>query len=195
MTVKVIPFFCTVHPLLRIILGHPRWRRFFPLARKEQIGAAFAELKLLFTIIMPQIGLWCDSTFWVCGRNPMMWPFKCKLSACTYTRCYLFFRFEKVKLWHLVEIFFWLNLAVRRLKEVCLHITYLFLKELVTVSDVFSPRFAVPWEFAFIAGSGMKSLFTGIDSSSHTAVSSAQVIYSFMPFSFFQSVYLFYCHC
>ena len=92
MTVKVIPFFCTVHPLLRIILGHPRWRRFFPLARKEQIGAAFAELKLLFTIIMPQIGLWCDSTFWVCGRNPMMWPFKCKLSACTYTRCYLFFR-------------------------------------------------------------------------------------------------------
>ena len=36
--------------------------------------------------------LWGDSTFWVCGRNPMMWPFKCKLSACTYTRCYLFFR-------------------------------------------------------------------------------------------------------
>ena len=28
----------------------------------------------------------------------------------------------------------------------------------------------------------MKSLFTGMDSSSHTAVSSAQVIYSFMSF-------------
>ena len=36
----------------------------------------------------------------------------------------------------------------------------------------------------------MKSLFTGIDSSSHTAVSSAQAIYSFV--SFFKSVYLFY---
>ena len=35
----------------------------------------------------------------------------------------------------------------------------------------------------------MKSLFTGIDSSSHTAVSSAQVIYSFMSV-FFLSVYL-----
>ena len=53
---KVIPLFCTAHPLLRITLRHPRWRRFFPLARKEQTKAAFAELKLLFAIIMPQIG-------------------------------------------------------------------------------------------------------------------------------------------
>ena len=53
---KVIPLFCTAHPLLRITLLHPRWRRFFPLARKEQTRAAFAELKLLFAIIMPQIG-------------------------------------------------------------------------------------------------------------------------------------------
>ena len=37
----------------------------------------------------------------------------------------------------------------------------------------------------------MKSLFTGIDSSSHTAVSFAQVIYSFMSF-FKKSVYLIY---
>ena len=49
---KVIPSFCTAHPLLRITLLHPRWRRFFPLARKEQTRAAFAELKLLFAIIM-----------------------------------------------------------------------------------------------------------------------------------------------
>ena len=48
-----------------------------------------------------------------------------------------FSEFEKMKLWHLVEICFWLNLAVKRLNEVCLHITYLFLKELATVSDVF----------------------------------------------------------
>ena len=53
---KVIPLFCTAHPLLRITMLHPRWRRFFPLARKERTRAAFAELKLLFAIIMPQIG-------------------------------------------------------------------------------------------------------------------------------------------
>ena len=43
----------------------------------------------------------------------------------------------------------------------------LSLKELVIVSLLsysFSPRIAVPWEFAFIDGSGMDSLFTGIDS-------------------------------
>ena len=45
--------------------------------------------------------------------------------------------FEKMKLGHLVEICFWLNLAVKGLKEVRLHITYLFLKQLVIVSDVF----------------------------------------------------------
>ena len=33
---KVIPLFCTAHPLLRIILRHPRWRRFFPLARTSK---------------------------------------------------------------------------------------------------------------------------------------------------------------
>ena len=42
-----------------------------------------------------------------------------------------------MKLGHLVEICFWLNLAVKGLKEVRLHITYLFLKQLVIVSDVF----------------------------------------------------------
>ena len=52
---KVIPLFCAELPLLHTILRHPRWRRFFPLARKEQTRAAFAELKLLFAIIMLQI--------------------------------------------------------------------------------------------------------------------------------------------
>ena len=46
----------------------------------------------------------------------------------------------------------------------------------------FSLRFALPWEFAFIAESCIKSLFTGIDSSSDTAVSSTQLTYSFMSF-------------
>ena len=44
--------------------------------------------------------------------------------------------------------------------------------------------------FAFIAGSGMKSIFTRIDSSSHTAASSAQVIYSFM--SFFKNLFIYF---
>ena len=41
------------------------------------------------------------------------------------------------QLGHLVEICFRFNLAVKGLNEVCLHRTYLFLKELVIVSDVF----------------------------------------------------------
>ena len=44
-----------------------------------------------------------------------------------------------MKLGHLVEVCFWLNLAVKGLNEVCLHITYPSLKELVIVSDVFLP--------------------------------------------------------
>ena len=40
-----------------------------------------------------------DSNFWVCGRNPMMWPFKWKLSAFTYTRCYLFFKILQNEIW------------------------------------------------------------------------------------------------
>ena len=32
------------------------------------------------------------SNFWDCKRNPMMWPIKWKLSACTYTWCCLFFK-------------------------------------------------------------------------------------------------------
>ena len=31
------------------------------------------------------IYLGCSSNFWVCGPNPPMWPFKWKLSACTFT--------------------------------------------------------------------------------------------------------------
>ena len=53
--IKVIPLFCTAQPLLHIIWRHPRWRRFFPIARKEQIRTTFAEPKLIFAIITPQI--------------------------------------------------------------------------------------------------------------------------------------------
>ena len=40
-----------------------------------------------------------DSNFWVCRQNPMMWPFKWKLSACTFTWCYLFVKLLENKIW------------------------------------------------------------------------------------------------
>ena len=43
--------------------------------------------------------LWGNSNFWVCGRNPMMWPFKWKLSACTFTWCYLFVKILENEIW------------------------------------------------------------------------------------------------
>ena len=59
---------------------------------------------------------------------------------------------------------------------------------------LFFPRFAVRWEFASIAGSGMKSLFTGIDSTRHSAFSSDQKIYWLMlgllPMSFFICLFI-----
>ena len=60
------------------------------------------------------------------------------------------------------------------------------------VKMIFSAPCSLCWEFAFIPKSGMKSLFIRIDSSSHTADSSAKVITSFM--SLFLPVYLFFCH-
>ena len=42
---KVVPLFCTAHPLLRITLRYPRWRGSFPLARKEQNKGRFCRAK------------------------------------------------------------------------------------------------------------------------------------------------------
>ena len=53
-SLMVIPWFCIAQPFLGITLRHPRWRRFFTPAREGQTRAAFAELKLLFEITMPQ---------------------------------------------------------------------------------------------------------------------------------------------
>ena len=46
-------------------LRNPRWRRLFPLARKEQTRAPSAELKLLFAIIVPQLA----DSFLVCYQK------------------------------------------------------------------------------------------------------------------------------
>ena len=72
---KVIPLFCTVHPLLHMTLRHPRWRRFFPLVRKEQARAAFTELKLLFAIKCRRSA----DSFLVCYQKTRKWK-KCAWS-------------------------------------------------------------------------------------------------------------------
>ena len=90
-TVKVIPLFCTAHPLLRITLPHPRWRRFFPLARKEQTRAAFAELKLLFAIIMSQIGRQLPGLL---SKDKKM------KEMCVIPKSAVIFHFAAVELWN-----------------------------------------------------------------------------------------------
>ena len=88
---KVIPLFCPPHPLLRITLRHPRWRRFFPLARKDQTRAAFAELKLLFAIIMPQFG----------GQLPGLLSKNKKMKEmCVIPKSAVAFHFVAVELWN-----------------------------------------------------------------------------------------------
>ena len=47
----------------------------------------------------------------------MVWPFKWKLSACTFTRCYLFVKIVKMKFWNLLEICLWPHLAVKGLRR------------------------------------------------------------------------------
>ena len=90
-SLMVIPLFCTAHPLLRLTLPHPRWRRFFSLARKEQTTAAFAELKLLFATIMPQIGSQFPSLL---SKNKKM------KEMCVIPKSAAVFHFAAVELWN-----------------------------------------------------------------------------------------------
>ena len=48
----------------------------------------------------------------------MMWPLKWKLSACSYWGAIYFSKFHKMKFGNLVEICFWLNLAMKGLMKV-----------------------------------------------------------------------------
>ena len=135
----------------------------------------------------------------------MMWTFKCKLSACTFTWCCLFFRVWENEIatfgWNFLLDKFGSEKVERSLSPNNLPLS----KGTTYCQWRFSPGFAVPWEFAFIAGSGMKSLFTGIDSSSrHSAVSPVQVIYFsnlFLYFIVIANIYIFsnrslgtFCH-
>ena len=56
-----------------------------------------------FTARVPDGVLWGDCNFWVCGRNRTMWPFKQKLSACTFTWCFLFFKILENEIWKSVR--------------------------------------------------------------------------------------------
>ena len=80
-----------MHPLLRITLRHPRWRRFFPLARKEQARTAFAELNLLFAIIMSQI---CWQLTVLLSKNKKM------KEMCVIPKSAVVFHFAAVELWN-----------------------------------------------------------------------------------------------
>ena len=56
---------------------------------------------ILLTLSLPECLMeFCKVILtFVCGRNPMMWPFKWKLSACTFTWCYLFLRMLENEIW------------------------------------------------------------------------------------------------
>ena len=43
--------------------------------------------------------MWCSSNFWVCGRNPMVWPFKWNLFSSTFEWFHLFFNILQNKIW------------------------------------------------------------------------------------------------
>ena len=59
------------------------------------------------------------SNFWVCGRNPMMWPFKWKLSACIYTWCYLFVKILGNEIWKFGRNLPLATFGSERVKEEC----------------------------------------------------------------------------
>ena len=95
--------------------------------------------KVVLTFVSVDEILWCDhsnesfwavlsrgtvyyavqggSNFWVCGWNPMMWPFKKSSLPVLLHGAICFLKFDKMKFGHLVEICLWLNLAVKGLKE------------------------------------------------------------------------------
>ena len=93
------------------------------------------SLKVVLTFESVDKILWCDhsnesywavlscgtvqggSNFWVCGENPMMWPFKLNLSACTFKRCYLFSKFYKTKFWKFCWILPLATFGCERVKE------------------------------------------------------------------------------
>jgi len=101
--------YCT-HPAHDVMCGGwPQHRglrplRFFVLIRKvlpfADVISKAALSSQLFNPFTARVNVGVpsgSSNFWVCGQNPMMWPFKWNLPACTFKWCYLFPKFYKTK--------------------------------------------------------------------------------------------------
>ena len=72
-------------------------------------GLTYSFLTLLLPECLMEF-FWGDSTVWICGQNPMIWPHSNEISLPALTLGAIWFsKFEKMKLKHLVEICFWLN--------------------------------------------------------------------------------------
>ena len=85
-----IPLLLEVHPgcSQSVLEERLQGNLLFLAANKIQTGV------LLLNPFTPRVScgdISDDSNFWVCGRNPMMWPFKWNLFSSTFTWCYLYF--------------------------------------------------------------------------------------------------------
>lgn len=94
-------------------ITHPRWRRFFLLGQKEKTRAAFAEFKLLFAMIMPQIGRQLPGLLW-------------KNKKTTEPKSTVVFHFAAVELWNLILKSFGWHFKLWRLWSLLYSYTDLF---------------------------------------------------------------------
>ena len=97
---------CLFYPFFYLVYGCSKGGKFQSSERKTQNLCypwywTFLMLKYVLSWVLAlELGdLWGNSNFWVCGRNPMMWPFKWKLSTCTFTWCYLFVKILENEIW------------------------------------------------------------------------------------------------
>ena len=111
-TRKVI-WYHTVEPPLPTTSRLQRPRFFVPANKKSIHWLLFNP----FTARVFDGVLWGDFNFWFCRQNPMMWPFKWKLSACTYTWCYLLFKISQNKIWKFGRNLLLAKFGSERVKE------------------------------------------------------------------------------
>ena len=74
----------------RIVGSSPVENTFcFPMLMNSQCSL-LSELRL-FPPRVNYEDMWCSSNFWVCGRNPMVWPYKWNLFSSTFAWYHLLF--------------------------------------------------------------------------------------------------------
>ena len=79
------------------------------------------------------IYLSCSSNFFVCGQNPMEWPFKWNLLGSSFMWCYLFLKILRNEIWDFCWICLWSHLAGKGLSNA------VFEQCTSTGSEAFSP--------------------------------------------------------